>query len=67
MLTKLKVTLIIGVVIQVLRVFVPALEVPDNFGSLLNSVIESIWVVIPIIAGWFTKESQENIDNLDLS
>jgi len=67
MLNKLKVILLVGVVLQVLRVFVPTLPMPEDFETQIASLVDVLFVIIPVFVGWFTKESAEQVENLTLS
>ncbi len=61
LLNKMKVILGLGVVLQVVRVFFPNLDVGDDFEGAAKAIIESIYVLVPIIAGWFVKESPATV------
>ncbi len=64
MLDKLKVITVVGLFLQVLRVFIPSLEVPDDFGMVLGGLVESLYVIIPVVIGWFVPEREATIDGL---
>ncbi len=64
MLNKLKITLVVGVAIQVLRVFLPDLSVSGDFEAAVNGLVDVLFVIIPVAVGWFKKESQSNVDAL---
>ncbi len=61
MLNKLKVILGFGVIMQVVRVFFPQFDVGDDFEPGVQALIEALYVVVPIILGWFVKESPATI------
>ena len=65
LLDKLKVVLIVGIVLQALRVFLPDLPTPAEFQTQVNVLVDSLFVVIPVIAGWFKKESAVKIRELE--
>ncbi len=65
-LNKMKVVLGLGVVLQVVRVFFPSLDVGEDFEGAAKAVIEAVYVLVPIIAGWFVKESPATADALVL-
>lgn len=64
MLNKLKVTMIVGVGLQVIRAFFPDLPMPEDFEGVLNTIVNSLFIVVPVIVGWFAKESEAQIAKL---
>ena len=66
MLNKLKVTAIVGLAIQALRMFFPALDFGSEFEGAVSALIEAVYVLIPIIFGWFTPESSAEIAKLSM-
>ena len=66
MLDKLKVVMLVGIALQVLRVFVPGVSVPEGFETEVNLLVDSLFAVVPVMAGWFKSESADNVKNLVL-
>ena len=64
MLNKLKVAAILGVALQTLRTFFPSLDFGGEFEGAARALIDALYVLIPIVAGWFVKEPQANVDAL---
>lgn len=64
MLDKMKVILFLGLVIQILRVVLPDLDFGSEFEGAAEALVESIYVLVPIVAGWFTPESRAQIARL---
>ena len=67
MLDKLKVTMIVGFVLGLVRVFLPDLGVPEDFEEVVAALINGIFVVIAVVAGWFKRESNEKVNKLVMS
>ena len=57
MLDKMKVVLLLGMVLQFVKAFFPALDFGDGFEGAIEGLIDSLYVVVPVIIGWLTKES----------
>ena len=57
MLDKMKVILVVGMVLQFIKAFFPGLDFGDGFDGAVEGLIDSLYVVIPVVLGWFTKES----------
>jgi len=57
MLDKMKVILLVGMVLQFVKAFFPVLDLGDGFEGAIGGLIDSLYVVVPVIVGWFTKES----------
>jgi hypothetical protein len=66
MLDKLKVIAAFSVVLQLVRVFFPALDFGAEFEGAAKALIEALYVLIPVAAGWFTKESEALVHGLKL-
>lgn len=64
MLDKLKITMIVGLVLGLVRVFLPDLPVPEDFETVVGAVINGAFVIIAVVAGWLKKESQAKVDDL---
>lgn len=64
MLDKMKVILIAGLLFQVLKAFVPSLDFSEGFDGAVEALINSIYVIVPVVVGWFTKESQKQVNKL---
>ena len=64
MLNKVKVILALGVVLQVVRVFFPQIDIGADFEGAAEALIDSLYVIVPVIAGWFVKESGETVAGL---
>jgi hypothetical protein len=56
--------MIVGVAIQVLRAFVPGVEMPADFASQINTLVDILFAVVPIVAGWFASESRAKVKAL---
>ena len=67
MLDKLKVVMLVGVALQVLRNFFPAVEIPGDFQPAVETLINSLFVVIPVVAAWFKRESAQKVAKLQLN
>ena len=61
MLDKLKITMIIGLVLGVIRVFLPDLPIPEDFEKVIEAVVNGIFVIIAVGIGWKNKESQAKV------
>ena len=66
MLDKLKVTMLVGVALQLLRSFLPDLETPENLEAHVNALVDALFAIVPVLAGWLTKESPKNVKGLKL-
>jgi len=64
MLSKVKVVMVLGLVLGVVRAFFPELDLGEDFQTAAESLVNALFVLIPIGAGWFSKESQDQIDKL---
>lgn len=60
MLDKLKVIAAVGLVLQALRMFL-GLEVPADFGPALEMLVNSLYIIVPVVAGWFVKERDSTV------
>ena len=67
MLDKLRITMIVGFVLGLVRVFLPDLPVPEDFEEVVAALVNGIFVVIAVVAGWLKRETQEKVDNLVMS
>lgn len=65
-LNKVKVMLLLGVFLQIIRNFFPALEIPTDFEKTLETLVNVLYVVIPVVAAWFTKETENTVRGLTL-
>ena len=63
-LNKIKVIAGLSVTLQVIRVFFPQLDVGEDFQGSAAALIDSLYVLVPIIVGWFVKESDDTLDAL---
>ncbi len=67
MLNKLQIALIVGAGLQILRVILPNVELPEG---LTEAVVDLIWLVIMLVgmagAGWKVKESRAKVEALQL-
>lgn len=61
MLRKLKVAGIVGIALQFLRVLAPDLHVPDGFEGQIETLVNALLAVVPIVVAWFVPERQSNI------
>ena len=66
MLNKVKVIAVVGVVLGVLRAVVPGLDVGEEFQMAVEGLINALFVIIPVAAGWFAKETKKTRDALVL-
>lgn len=66
MLNKLKVIALVGVLLSVVRIFFPELDVPEDFEATVSGLIDALFVVVAVVAGWFTKESAAEVAKLEL-
>ena len=57
MLDKMKVILLVGMVLQFVKAFFPVLDFGEGFEGAIEGLIDSLYIVVPVIIGWFTKES----------
>ncbi len=57
--------MIVGVIISGLRIFLPDLDVPEDFQDVVAGVINGIMVIVAVALGWLRKESQAKVDELD--
>ncbi len=65
MLDKLKITALVGIALQVLRAFVPDIELPAGFDATVVDTLANIFlVIVPVGAGWFKKESSVELAKL---
>lgn len=65
MLDKLRVTMIVGLVLGLVRVFLPDLPMPEDFQEVVGAVINGVFVIIAVVAGWLKKESLSKVRDLD--
>ncbi len=61
MLDKLKITMLVGFALGLLRVFLPDLPVPDDFEEVVAALINGVFVVLAVVAGFFKMESAKKI------
>ena len=66
MLDKIKVIMVLGVVIQLLRAFFPGLDFGADFEGSAKAIVEALYVLVPIAAGWFTSERAVLVAGLKL-
>ncbi len=64
MLDKMKVILIVGMALQFVKAFFPDLDFGEDFEGAVQGLIDSLYVVVPVVAGWFTKESDDLVAKL---
>jgi hypothetical protein len=64
MLDKMKVILVVGMALQFLKAFFPTLDFGEEFEGGIEGLIDSLYVVIPVVIGWFTKESEAQMAKL---
>ena len=63
-LDKLKVIAALGLAIQILRVFFPGLDFGEEFEGSAKALVEALYVIVPIVIGWFVPETVASIDRL---
>ena len=63
-LNKVKVMMIVGLVLPIVSLGVPGVSVPEEFEAAVGLLVDSLFVIIPVVAAWFTPESQKKIDKL---
>jgi len=56
--------MIVSIVLGALSFFVPGGFVPPEFETEIGLLVDSLFVIIPVIAAWFTPESQRKINKL---
>jgi hypothetical protein len=66
MLNKIKYGIIVTFVFQALKMFLPDLEIPEDIEPAINSLIESVVIIVPWVVAFFTKESKETLKTLTL-
>ena len=64
MLNKLKAILGLGVILQVVKVFFPGLDLGDGFEGAAEALIDSLYIIVPIVISWFVKESPATVSKL---
>ncbi len=64
MLNKAKVLLALGIILQVIRVFFPQLDISNAFEGATVDLIETLYVLVPLVIAWFIKESDATVDAL---
>ncbi len=52
--------------LQVARGFGLELHAPEDFGQSVEILVNSLYAVIPVVAGWFTPESAAQVARLKL-
>ena len=65
MLDKLRVTMIVGLALGLVRVFLPDFQVPEDFQTVVSAVINGVFVIIAVVAGYFKRENQAKVNDLD--
>lgn len=65
-LNKVKVITIVGIAIGLVRAVVPDFEIGAGFQTAVEALVNSLFVIIPVAIGWFTKETKETRDALVL-
>ena len=65
MLDKLKITMLIGLALGLLRVFLPDLPVPEGFEEVVAAVVNGVFVIVAVAMGWLKKESALKVKALD--
>ena len=66
MLDKMKVILLMGFALQFLKAFFPSLDFGEEFEGALEGLVDSLYVLIPVVIGCFTRESSATVARLDL-
>ncbi len=56
-LNKVKVIFGFGVILQVVRVFFPQFDISEDFEGAARDLVETLYVLVPIVLSWFVKES----------
>lgn len=67
MLDKLKITMLVGIALGAIRVFLPDLPIPEDFEEVVGAVVNGIFVIAAVVIGWMKKESAAKIAELDKS
>lgn len=62
MLKKVQAIAIVGLVLSVLRSF--GLEAPEEFGRAVEAVVNALYVIVPVIVGWWVPESRAKLQKL---
>lgn len=66
MLRKLKVVAIVGLALQVARSFGLELDAPDDFPQQVEALVNSLYVVVPVVVAWFTPENESLVARLKM-
>ncbi len=64
MLNKLKVIAFVGLVLSALRLLFPDFDIPAEFDSAVEALISAVFVIVAVVSGWLTSESQALVNKL---